>query len=366
LTPFDKFPLPARDTFMPGIQTPGPSKYAYFGLRDHTNRASITALLYRSVERLSEASKSSAERRNQVAGVFGFLGYQPKIRLVYRFRVSLTDFHQRQFGDGLRTGTEAGFVHRRVTEALEAGKLSQKDLLAAVDLALEYQSRPRELELILDFDGQSDRNNLFEAAHLLRSFGLISIRSVEIERHDGAHFNLRDASSGELSIVTGFLALATTLEESSLILIDEPEISLHPAWQNRYIDLLLSTFSSYVGCHYLVATHSPLILSDSSIVASKVIYLDLEPGLDAAALAGQSPDYLLVNAFRVPGRNNYYLKQELVSVLRLVADDQTTTPEFEEKMRMLTPLLAHLDTNDPVHDVISQLQRLRMGTEGAV
>jgi predicted ATPase len=359
LTPFDKFPLPRQIRFGSDQPDQEASKYAYFGLRDHTNRASIMALLYRSVERLSEASRSSAKRRNEVAGVFGFLGYRPRIRLVYRFRISPGSFDEL-----LRAGLEprnidSSIVFRSVSDALASGKITQSDLSDAIHLVLSSNRRERYLELFLDFDGASDNSDLFRAAGLLRSVRLISLQTVEIERIDGAHFNLRDASSGELSIVTSFLALATTLDDSSLILIDEPEISLHPAWQNRYIDLLLGTFASYTGCHYIVATHSPLILSDSSVIASNVVYLDSDPGLEAAALAGQSPDFLLVNAFKVPGRNNYYLKQELVSVLRLVADGKVGSEEFEQKMRILSPLRERLDAKDPVRDVISQLENLK-------
>jgi predicted ATPase len=362
LTPFDKFPLP-RHVFSTATDAPADSIYTYFGLRDRTNRASITALLYRSIEGLSEVSRSGSKRRNQVVGVFDFLGYEPGVHLAYRFRAGLSQFESLLSEDGEALTNLSPITHRRIVDALENKRITKKELDDAVKVFLSSRTRAREVELRLDFNASNDTNELFEATRLLRSVGLISLQSVVIDRKDGIRFDLKDASSGELSIVTAFLSLATAVEDASLILVDEPEISLHPAWQNRYVDLLLSTFEAYAGCHYVVATHSPLILSDSSITASKVIYLDASEGMGVRFLAGQSPDYLLVNAFRVPGRNNYYLKQELVAALRLVADGEIESEDFSSRMKILTPLLETLDKKDPVFEVISQLANLKIGTE---
>jgi predicted ATPase len=59
---------------------------------------------------------------------------------------------------------------------------------------------------------------------------------------DGAEIELRSMSSGEIQILTSLLSLASVVKESSIVLIDEPEISLHPNWQMQYIDLLNKIF----------------------------------------------------------------------------------------------------------------------------
>ena len=67
----------------------------------------------------------------------------------------------------------------------------------------------------------------------------------------------------------------------------------------------------------MLATHSPLILSDIAPENSNVVSLDPDrrEAEDAAEFAGQSADYLLVAAFQVAGKNNLYLKQEVISCL---------------------------------------------------
>ena len=50
-----------------------------------------------------------------------------------------------------------------------------------------------------------------------------------------------------------------------LILIDEPDLHLHLDWQRQYIQKLIDVFStldSEINLHFVIATHSPFIISD--------------------------------------------------------------------------------------------------------
>ena len=53
-------------------------------------------------------------------------------------------------------------------------------------------------------------------------------------------------------------ALENPLEGDGIVLIDELELHLHPAWQSMLIENLLKTFPN---CQFIVTTHSPLVLS---------------------------------------------------------------------------------------------------------
>jgi predicted ATP-binding protein involved in virulence len=52
---------------------------------------------------------------------------------------------------------------------------------------------------------------------------------------------------------------ADPLKEAGLVLIDEIELHLHPAWQRIIIQRLTQTFP---GCQFIVTTHSPQVLSN--------------------------------------------------------------------------------------------------------
>lgn len=67
-------------------------------------------------------------------------------------------------------------------------------------------------------------------------------------------------SSGEQHELVMFYDLIFNTSEKSLILIDEPELSLHVKWQLDYVDELLRVISS-VGFSTVLATHSPQIIN---------------------------------------------------------------------------------------------------------
>lgn len=79
---------------------------------------------------------------------------------------------------------------------------------------------------------------------------------------DGNEIGLTQLSSGEQHELVMFYDLIFKVEPNTLVMIDEPELSLHITWQNNFIDELkqiveLSKFD------VLIATHSPTIVGDN-------------------------------------------------------------------------------------------------------
>ncbi len=78
---------------------------------------------------------------------------------------------------------------------------------------------------------------------------------------NGTALPLDRLSSGEKQILIIFYLLLFKAKNGSLVIIDEPEISLHVAWQQS----LGKTFSDIArlrGLHIIVATHSPQVIHD--------------------------------------------------------------------------------------------------------
>ncbi len=67
-------------------------------------------------------------------------------------------------------------------------------------------------------------------------------------------------SSGEKNDFVMFYSLVFNSQNANLVLIDEPEISLHIEWQETYIDTLLK-ICEMNGLQSIVATHSPNIIN---------------------------------------------------------------------------------------------------------
>jgi predicted ATP-binding protein involved in virulence len=82
-----------------------------------------------------------------------------------------------------------------------------------------------------------------------------------ISEHDNRLIPLDKLSSGEQHQLVLFHSLIFRTRPGALIMIDEPEISLHVAWQEIFLqDLELISKSS--GVHFLIATHSPYIIGN--------------------------------------------------------------------------------------------------------
>jgi len=91
----------------------------------------------------------------------------------------------------------------------------------------------------------------------------INERNILSARMDnGAALPIDKLSSGERQILIMYYLLLFEAKQGSLIIIDEPEISLHVGWQQR----LGKTFSDIArlrGMHMAVATHSPQVIHDN-------------------------------------------------------------------------------------------------------
>lgn len=77
---------------------------------------------------------------------------------------------------------------------------------------------------------------------------------------DGNELPLDCLSSGEKNDLIMFYNLIFNSEKGGLVLIDEPEISLHIEWQEEYLDCLLN-ICEMNGLQAIVATHSPNIVN---------------------------------------------------------------------------------------------------------
>lgn len=81
---------------------------------------------------------------------------------------------------------------------------------------------------------------------------------IYLEYSDNSKTDFLPLSSGERQIVTMIFS-ATRMNQQRIILVDEPEISLHPDWQRR---LLPSMLEQLENRQVIVCTHSPIISAD--------------------------------------------------------------------------------------------------------
>ncbi len=87
--------------------------------------------------------------------------------------------------------------------------------------------------------------------------------SLEVVAVDGTTIPLTSLSSGEqqLVVMLGRLLFPHRTQGPSLVLLDEPEISLHPQWQVA-LSRALKQVAAVTHCRMLLATHSPTMIDN--------------------------------------------------------------------------------------------------------
>lgn len=100
-------------------------------------------------------------------------------------------------------------------------------------------------------------------------------KRIVFKDSNGAEVGLNDLSTGEKQIIyrVGYILRNMANIKGGIILIDEPEISLHPVWQLRLKDFLHEVFGPY-DVQIIVATHSPYIFRNLDEAKEQCIKID--------------------------------------------------------------------------------------------
>jgi hypothetical protein len=217
------------------------------------------------------------------------------------------------------------------------------------------REEPAALSVVIDLDtGFRNAQPLVDLEEV-RQFTrerVLRLVSVSLERVEGGTVELLELSSGELNLLSGFLGLAAFLEDGCVVLIDEPENSLHPEWQLRYVEMLEAVLQRYSGCHYILATHSPLVVSGVAGSNATVLRLDQEPvEISPEAIKNASPDATLLNAYTVVTSGNNFLKQLVLEALTLIE----TGEHHGERARAIATFIASLHAQIPDEDPLKAL-----------
>jgi len=75
-------------------------------------------------------------------------------------------------------------------------------------------------------------------------------------------FTIDELSTGEKTLLSKIMYLYFKDYNDKVILIDEPELSLHPSWQNKVLKIY-ENFAFKNNCQIIIATHSPHIIGSA-------------------------------------------------------------------------------------------------------
>lgn len=132
---------------------------------------------------------------------------------------------------------------------------------------------------------------------------------------NGKPIRLLDACSGEISFITTVAFISSQIEHRTVIAIDEPETSLHPAWQQSYVRTLLDLFHYYEP-RILISTHSPIIISGAEVGNGAITVHEVEDG--QTRVFGHellSLEEMYDRLFGLITPKNHYLSQRAILLL---------------------------------------------------
>jgi predicted ATP-binding protein involved in virulence len=127
-----------------------------------------------------------------------------------------------------------------------------------------------------------------------------------------------------------------SLHGEAIVLIDEIELHLHPAWQRRVLASMRATFPN---CQFIVTTHSPQVLSEVPNDAV-VLVKDFQFFRPAAPTEGRDTNSILWEVLEVPARPAQTVT-EIDAITGLL--DEGKSSEARERLDRLAKALTERD-----------------------
>lgn len=361
-SPFDKFPLPKRHEPIEG--------YSYLGLRDLMSNNLGLAYMSKIINSLIKAIIDSRERASSIGHILNYLGYSDGI--LARFHLSPTLNRMERFI--CDENPEESFIQflnspsmRNIDRSFFIDIYGQVNF-EKVNETLRIFSNIREFILKPRFDviiGRSGVDIIDSNYHINNDFmfliksGVAKLRDVELQKNKSRErFRISDASSGEQSVVMGLLGIASQIQDGSLICIDEPEVCLHPEWQEKYMELLAETFRDYKNCQFLIATHSPQIVSNLPLENAFIMAMETGCCDSSTRYLHKSADFQLASIFKAPGYNNEYLNRVALNIFVKVGKNKKFDDSDIEMLGLLRESQSHFKKNEPLSELIKAINEM--------
>ena len=176
--------------------------------------------------------------------------------------------------DGIRDSKEYEYLMQELN--LKFNKLCKYDLIDISIIDKQEYNPKYSTALRIYFDDFAEKYKVFQ--DLIAKLDLftkilnsrLTFKQIEISREKGFaildadnknYIKLSDLSSGEKQEIVLFYNLIFETKKGLLLLVDEPEISLHIVWQKKFLDDLFEV-AKHTNLQVIIATHSPQIISN--------------------------------------------------------------------------------------------------------
>lgn len=364
------------------------SRYRYMGIRSEPQLASTRRYIRRSVEFIAKEKNRTGFLKNLKLLLNDFVGSYMEAYIVYYTKNTKKFFH---------VDVKPEDIDKHFLDMEDRYQKSKKQAPYALNFYYELRSSKEDVfqricNLCIDRSEGKRLDNMKRSPSKGISYNILDQKEIEqfqkdfqvldwmrqleivhvpeFEFYPGQHSNYKDpnlrysfieSSSGEIQLISTFIGLLATLEPNSLIVIDEPEMSLHPNWQMRFIHFLKTILSGsgYEGCHFVIATHSHFLISGLDGSNSKIIGLTRDDKkIDIVGLPenldtfGWSPDEVLYRVFKLRSSRNHFFEYDVRKLASLIEQKSKDREQLSEVLDKLAQY--KYSANDPLNYLIKK------------
>lgn len=335
----DVFPMPSERR----------SGYTYLGLRQATNSVNTGALRHASDLSIIRclAERQRAEQLMPVLDQLGFsnihISLAPHRRPRTRNRDDLATWLGPRKARDERSEVDWSRIERDLDE-IERSTRNEGPSIMDEELA-------RQLESVAS-------QNMLTVEQLLR--GLNSVNGIKLHTTLSRGLEevaLEQLSAGQLMLLSTVSRIIANVIPNSLVLLDEPESGLHPNWQSDFIPIVKESTKDELGCHFILATHSPHVTSDADdVLVSSDTWGSFEEYDEP--FFGRSVENVLYRVFGARVSGNAMVENDLERLLALTSKVELNSDELDSA-RTVVRRLSRISGADTVklNEILEQVRR---------
>lgn len=329
--------------------------YKYVGAHVNGSMISSAAIAFRLLFALNE--QMNDRQRQNICSILDFIGYDHRVSLSYSLVTkSKTD------------GAALDTIKQRVNKDKEYCSLDKQQKNArAIQLYNFYKKKTSTGNSRHDYDIDFDvdvakEESLDELRFIYKLKQCELVNSTNVIFHkQGCNVTSEDMSSGEFAMLSTVLSISAAANDPhTLVLLDEPELSLHPNWQMTLIDNLDRALADQV-CHLLVATHSHMLVSDLPLKRSSVTQMEKdEKGnmystMISECTYGWSAEEVLLKVFKTATDRNRYFGERIGNLLEKMGNNTISSKEVKAELKELKEISMHLSDIDPMKMILKTI-----------
>lgn len=331
--------------------------YDYLGIRA-TSNASYTSTIKRTIANSIMQLLTRQEKIDTLKEILNFLGMDHKIDITYYlnrrtlFKADIPDKRVKEIAQSIIKAKK--YIKESELNYISLNPEVIRDDINRVRSVSSLKSFKIHISIDLSLAGNISEHNFSSLARLER---LEFISSPDVNFYKNTNYSFDETSSGEKNILSTVINLVSRIKENSLVLIDEPEISLHPVWQMKYIEFIKKSIESTPGCHLILASHSHFMVSDLESKSSSIvsIYQDDKSRkcehIDYSTYAW-SVENILYKIFHLRTTRNSQVEMDLYELTSLISRSKTDKKRVKDLISNLEKI--KLDNNDHLNIIIDQ------------